>query len=125
LSITRISSKPTLPFNPGNSGGALVDAEGRLVGLNTAILSRSGGKPGHWLCRAINLARFVMERIVTEARSAEVTLGDDSARDSGVGQGIQTAGTDRALVGEVTPQSPAPKPGSKKATSSLNSTARK
>ena len=40
------------PINPGNSGGPLVDAEGRLVGINTFILSQSGGNEGHRLRRA-------------------------------------------------------------------------
>ena len=34
------------PINPGNSGGALIDARGELIGINTAILSRSGGSQG-------------------------------------------------------------------------------
>ena len=40
------SSRPTRPINPGNSGGALVDMQGRLVGINTAIYSQSGGSHG-------------------------------------------------------------------------------
>ncbi len=41
------------PINPGNSGGALVDVTGHLIGINTAILSSSGGKPGHRLCHSL------------------------------------------------------------------------
>src|SRR5260370_37206024 len=55
-------------INPGNSGGALVDAEGRLIGINTAILSRSGGNQGIGFAVPINLARYVMERIVAEGK---------------------------------------------------------
>ena len=40
------------PINPGNSGGALVDVTGHLIGINTAILSSSGRKPGHRLCHS-------------------------------------------------------------------------
>ena len=43
---SRTSSRPTPPINPGNSGGALIDAGGNLVGINTAIFSRSGGSMG-------------------------------------------------------------------------------
>ncbi len=61
------------PINPGNSGGALVDVEGRLIGINTAIFSRSGGNNGIGFAVPINLARFVMERLSPTARSPAVT----------------------------------------------------
>src|SRR5207248_6843104 len=48
-------------INPGNSGGALVDIEGRLIGINTAILSRSGGSPGVGVASTSNIVRTVME----------------------------------------------------------------
>src|SRR2546429_640362 len=48
-------------INPGNSGGALVDIEGRLIGINTAILSRSGGSQGVGFAISSNIARTVME----------------------------------------------------------------
>ena len=47
-------------INPGNSGGALVDVEGRLVGINTAILSRSGGNQGIGFAVPSNLCQWVM-----------------------------------------------------------------
>src|SRR5207249_4995958 len=62
-------------INPGNSGGALVDAEGRLVGINTAILSRSGGNQGIGFAVPINLARYVMERILTDGKVSRGYLG--------------------------------------------------
>lgn len=51
-------------INPGNSGGALVDASGRLVGLNTAIFSRSGGNIGIGFAIPSNMARFIMVSLV-------------------------------------------------------------
>src|SRR5439155_8687079 len=48
-------------INPGNSGGDLVDADGRLIGINTAILSRSGGNQGIGFAIPTNLAREVDE----------------------------------------------------------------
>ena len=52
-------------INPGNSGGALLDAQGRLVGINTLIVSRSGGNQGIGFAIPVNMARRVMEQIVT------------------------------------------------------------
>jgi len=51
-------------INPGNSGGALVDASGALVGINTAIFSRSGGSMGIGFAVPVDTAREVMEAIV-------------------------------------------------------------
>ncbi|MEO8156938.1 MAG: Do family serine endopeptidase [Betaproteobacteria bacterium] len=59
-------------INPGNSGGALVDASGNLVGINSAIYSRSGGSLGIGFAIPANLARQVMEQIV---RTGAVTRG--------------------------------------------------
>jgi len=59
-------------INPGNSGGALVDATGSLVGINTAIFSRSGGSLGIGFAIPANTARMVMESLV---RDGSVTRG--------------------------------------------------
>ncbi|MCW5660008.1 MAG: trypsin-like peptidase domain-containing protein [Burkholderiaceae bacterium] len=67
-------------INPGNSGGALVDAAGHLVGINTAIYSRSGGSQGIGFAIPVSLARQVMEQIVTTGRVSRGWLGV-SARD--------------------------------------------
>ncbi|OVE80641.1 hypothetical protein BVY04_05495 [bacterium M21] len=61
--------------NPGNSGGALVDADGRLIGINTAIFSRSGGSQGIGFAVPINLARSVMERLLTHGKVVRGFLG--------------------------------------------------
>lgn len=57
-------------INPGNSGGALVDMEGRLVGVNTAILSRSGGSNGIGFAVPANL----VARVVGSARQGQTEL---------------------------------------------------
>lgn len=62
-------------INPGNSGGALVDAEGRLVGINTAILSRTGGNMGIGFAVPANLARNIMDRLVTDGKVTRGYLG--------------------------------------------------
>ena len=51
-------------INPGNSGGPLVDMNGKIVGINTAIFSRSGGSQGIGFAIPSNLARQVMEQII-------------------------------------------------------------
>ncbi|HTH62018.1 MAG TPA: Do family serine endopeptidase [Paraburkholderia sp.] len=53
------------PINPGNSGGALVDINGNLLGINTAIYSRSGGSLGIGFAIPISTARSVLESIIT------------------------------------------------------------
>ncbi|MCX7628409.1 MAG: Do family serine endopeptidase [Methylophilaceae bacterium] len=54
------------PINPGNSGGALVNLEGHLVGINSAIYSRSGGSMGIGFAIPVSLAQQVMEQIVRQ-----------------------------------------------------------
>jgi serine protease Do len=62
-------------INPGNSGGPLVDAEGRLVGINTWIISRSGGSQGLGFAVPINMARYAMERLISDGKVARGFLG--------------------------------------------------
>jgi S1-C subfamily serine protease len=59
-------------INPGNSGGALVDAYGNLVGINTAIYSRSGGSMGIGFAIPVSTARQVMEGLL---KDGQVTRG--------------------------------------------------
>jgi Do/DeqQ family serine protease len=59
-------------INPGNSGGALVDTNGNLMGINTAIYSRSGGSMGIGFAIPANTAQHVMEGLV---RNGQVTRG--------------------------------------------------
>ena len=59
-------------INPGNSGGALVDGRGALVGINTAIYSRSGGSMGIGFAIPVDTARQVMESLV---KDGQVTRG--------------------------------------------------
>jgi serine protease DegQ len=59
-------------INPGNSGGALVDAAGNLVGVNSAIYSRTGGSQGIGFAIPVSIARQIMEQII---KSGSVTRG--------------------------------------------------
>lgn len=100
-------------INPGNSGGALVDGEGRLVGINTAILSRSGGNQGIGFAIPSNLARSVMESLIKNGRVIRGYMGL-LPQDVTPGLAEQFDWKDHtggALVAEVTPKSPAEKAG--------------
>jgi len=59
-------------INPGNSGGALIDASGNLIGINTAIFSRSGGSMGIGFAIPVSTAKMVLDQIV---KSGTVTRG--------------------------------------------------
>jgi len=62
-------------INPGNSGGALVNVEGRLVGINTAISSTSGSSAGVGFAIPINLARAIMNQLIEHGRVVRGYLG--------------------------------------------------
>ncbi|HSS77454.1 MAG TPA: trypsin-like peptidase domain-containing protein [Thermoanaerobaculia bacterium] len=63
------------PINPGNSGGPLVDTEGRVVGINTMILSQSGGSEGVGLAIPSNTVRFIAGELRTNGRVRRVVMG--------------------------------------------------
>lgn len=99
-------------INPGNSGGALVDIRGRLVGINTAILSRSGGFQGIGFAIPSNLARNVMEQLVANGEVVRGYLGvniQDLTPDLARGFGLEERGG--ALVADVVRDSPAEESG--------------
>jgi serine protease DegQ len=62
-------------INPGNSGGALVDVNGNLMGINTAIYSRSGGSMGIGFAIPVSTAKLVLEGIVTEGQVRRGWIG--------------------------------------------------
>ena len=62
-------------INPGNSGGALVDVQGNLLGINTAIYSRSGGSMGIGFAIPVNTARQVLEGIVKQGQVVRGWIG--------------------------------------------------
>jgi serine protease Do len=95
-------------INPGNSGGALVDTEGRLVGINTAILSHSGGNQGVGFAIPANQARNTMEGLIADGRIVRGFLGI-SIQDvtPALAKEFNLKKTDGALVGDVTAKSAA------------------
>ncbi len=99
-------------LNPGNSGGALVDLEGKVVGINTAILGPSGANIGIGFAVPINTASAIMRQLVSHGEIRRGQLGvqvQDSSADFAkvLGVNISTG----ALVNEVRPQSPGAKAG--------------
>jgi len=62
-------------INMGNSGGALIDAQGRLIGINTAILSRTGGNIGIGFAIPSSLARYIMESLIANGEVPRGFLG--------------------------------------------------
>ncbi|MDX4034917.1 Do family serine endopeptidase [Aliarcobacter skirrowii] len=62
-------------INPGNSGGALVDSRGALIGINTAILSKSGGNDGIGFAIPVDMVRDVVTKLVTDGKVVRGYLG--------------------------------------------------
>jgi len=81
-------------INPGNSGGALLNTRGELIGINTAIYSETGGYQGIGFAVPANLARQVVDQLVSKGRVVRGSIGitkiSDVADDSGLepGQGV-------------------------------------
>ncbi|MBI1178087.1 Do family serine endopeptidase [bacterium] len=101
-------------INPGNSGGALVDAHGRLIGINTAIISRSGGNQGIGFAVPVNLARSVMESLVENGRVIRGFLGVNIQNvNQDLADAFKLDKAQGALVAQVSPDSPAEKAGLK------------
>ncbi len=102
-------------INMGNSGGGLVDTEGRLLGINTAIFSRSGGNQGVGFAIPANLARDVMQSLREKGRVVRGYIGASvQPLTPELAEAMKLKGQlTGALVGEVTPKSPAEKAGIK------------
>jgi Do/DeqQ family serine protease len=96
-------------INPGNSGGALVDARSALIGINTAIYSRSGGYQGIGFAVPANLARKVVDQIVTKGRVVRGYVGITRIADVGEREadalGLKAA--EGAIIVEMRRRSPA------------------
>jgi serine protease Do len=102
-------------INMGNSGGALVDAAGRLLGINTAIFSRTGGNQGIGFAIPANLARDVMQSLREKGRVVRGYIGASvQTLTPELAEAMKLKGQlTGALVSEVTPKSPAEKAGIK------------
>jgi serine protease DegQ len=99
-------------INPGNSGGALVDVEGNLIGINTAIYSRSGGSLGIGFATPVSTARMVLDSII---KTGSVTRGwigvEPQDITPEIAQSFRLKQTSGAIVAGVLQGAPADKAG--------------
>jgi serine protease Do len=96
-------------INPGNSGGPLVNLRGEIIGINTAIISKSGGSQGIGFAIPSNSVRTALEGLLKNGRIIRGYLGILSRN---IGPGV--AGTAGVIVDDVVPDSPAEEAGMKK-----------
>lgn len=99
-------------INPGNSGGALVDTDGRLIGINTAIYSQSGGSEGIGLAIPTDLAREVMVSLVKDGKVTRGYIGVHiQPLTAALAKEFALKSDQGALIDEVVPNGPAAKAG--------------
>jgi S1-C subfamily serine protease len=99
-------------INPGNSGGALVTLDGKLIGINTAILSRTGGNVGIGFAVPIKMVRRVMDQIVAHGEVRRGRIGvaiQDLTPD--LAEALGSRSGQGAVIGNVEPGSPAARAG--------------
>ncbi|MGH8727779.1 MAG: trypsin-like peptidase domain-containing protein [Burkholderiales bacterium] len=95
-------------INPGNSGGALVDIQGNLIGINTAIYSRTGGSLGIGFAIPTSIAKHVMEEIITTGSVTRGWIGVEAQDVSpDLAEAFNLAATKGALISGVLPRGPA------------------
>ena len=98
------------PINPGNSGGPLTNIRGEVVGINTAIASRSGGFQGIGFAIPSNQAKFVYESLKEKGKVTRGWLGvsiSDVSRDLPKAQSFGYEGDDGVLIEQTFPNTPA------------------
>ncbi len=101
-------------INPGNSGGALVDVEGNLVGISSAIYSKSGGSMGIGFAIPVNIVQQVMDQIVTKGSVTRGWLGVEAQDMSAeIAQSLRISDRQGALITGVLRGGPADKAGIK------------
>lgn len=102
-------------INPGNSGGPLVNIQGEIIGINTAIFSRSGGYQGIGFAVPSNMAKLVMNQLVERGKVTRGWLGVTIQElTPELAQKFGLTATKGALIGDVAKGSPAEKAGLKR-----------
>ena len=101
-------------INPGNSGGALTDSVGNLIGINTAIYSRTGGSLGIGFAIPVSTAKQVMEQIIATGRVTRGWIGVEAQEISPeLAESFRLPSTTGALIAGVLKGSPADRAGVK------------
>jgi Do/DeqQ family serine protease len=99
-------------INPGNSGGALIDAGGHLIGVNSAIYSRTGGSLGIGFAIPVSLARNVMEQIIQNGSVTRGWIGVEVQAITGeLAESFGLPSSDGTLISGVMRGSPADRAG--------------
>lgn len=99
-------------INPGNSGGAMVNMDGELIGINTAIASRSGGNDGIGFAVPSNLAKSVMESLIKTGKVTRAYLGIYGGNiDRTMARALGLEQAQGVVVGEVQSNTPASEAG--------------
>ena len=99
-------------INPGNSGGAMVNMDGELIGINTAIASRSGGNDGIGFAVPSNLAQSVMESLIKTGKVNRAYLGIYGTNvDRTMAKGLGLDEAQGVIVGSVESGTPAAEAG--------------
>lgn len=99
-------------INPGNSGGPLANINAEVVGINTAIFSRSGGSMGIGFAIPSNMAKTVLDSIIRQGRVVRGFLGVQIQNlNEGLASSFKYGSNEGALVSEVSPGGPADKAG--------------
>jgi serine protease Do len=102
------------PINPGNSGGPLLDADGRVVGINTFILTESGGSEGIGFSIPSNIVRNVVRQIRKDGHVHRGQIGVYAQTITpGLASGLGLSRDWGVLLGDVEPQGPADEAGLK------------
>ncbi|MCL2021402.1 MAG: trypsin-like peptidase domain-containing protein [Betaproteobacteria bacterium] len=95
-------------INPGNSGGALVDVNGNLIGINTAIYSRTGGSLGIGFAIPVSSARAIMEEIIEKGQVIRGWIGVEAQElTTELAESFGLSSTDGALIAGVVRGGPA------------------
>ena len=95
-------------INPGNSGGALVDTQGQLLGINTAIYSRSGGSMGIGFAIPVSTAKMVLESLVAEGQVTRGWIGvEPNALSPEIAETFGTKATQGVIITGVLQNGPA------------------